>query len=204
MTIGRRFDWRVTTVLLGGTVCTCLQIAASRGQLPLPAVSDAVPLSSAILVPYLVLPAVLTVALGENPLRCLFPGRWRAARGLLVMLASVLVVAAAGVTVLQWPAPFGALQASDVTQIVLTLICVEYFFRGFVVLQLLPRFGWHAVAMAAWPYATVHAGKPVWELFGSVLFGLAAGYLAVRTRSIVYGLALHAAVAIGGVLAATR
>ena len=204
MTIGRGFDWRVITVLLGGTVCTCLQIAASRGQLALPSVSDRVPLSPAILVPYLVFPAMLTVALGENPLRCLLPGRWRDARGLLAMLASALVVAAACVAVLEWPGPPRALHASEVTEIVLTLVCVEYFFRGFVVLQLLPRFGWHAVAMAAWPYATVHAGKPVWELFGSVLFGLAAGYLAARTRSIVYGLVLHAALAIAGALAAAR
>src|SRR5262245_16777543 len=91
----RSVDWRALTVLLGGTVCTCLQMAASRGQISLPVISDRLPISPAILFPYLVLPSILTVAIGENPLRCLLPGRWRAVRPHLGMLAAAVVLAAA-------------------------------------------------------------------------------------------------------------
>jgi uncharacterized protein len=73
----------------------------------------------------------------------------------------------------------------------LTLACLEYFFRGFMLLPLAERFGWHASLIALLPYALVHAGKPLIELYGSIVFGLGLSFLALRSGSILYGLALH-------------
>jgi uncharacterized protein len=46
------------------------------------------------------------------------------------------------------------------------------------------------------PSAIVHIGKPAGESFGAILAGIIFGYLAIRTRSILYPLILHATVGI--------
>ena len=47
------------------------------------------------------------------------------------------------------------------------------------------------------PSTIVHIGKPASESFAAILAGLAFGYMAIRTRSILYPLLLHAVVGIG-------
>jgi membrane protease YdiL (CAAX protease family) len=37
----------------------------------------------------------------------------------------------------------------------------------------------------------IHFGKPVAETFGAIIAGLALGYLAMKSRSWVYGACLH-------------
>jgi membrane protease YdiL (CAAX protease family) len=78
----------------------------------------------------------------------------------------------------------------------LQFLGVEAFFRGFLVFGLERRFGWYAVPVMVIPYVMIHFGKPAPETFAAILAGLALGYLALRSRSFLYGAALHWAVAI--------
>ncbi len=71
----------------------------------------------------------------------------------------------------------------------------EFFFRGYWLFTLEPTLGAAAVAVQTVPFALMHVGKPFPEAIGSVLAGLFLGMLALRTRSIWYGVFLHAAVA---------
>lgn len=74
----------------------------------------------------------------------------------------------------------------------------EFLFRGVMIFGLEARFGaFAAILIQTIPSAIVHIGKPVGESFGAILAGLVFGYLAVRTRSILYPLILHAVVGIG-------
>jgi membrane protease YdiL (CAAX protease family) len=75
---------------------------------------------------------------------------------------------------------------------VLYYIAWEWCFRGWMLFGLLRR--WPvalAVLLQTVPSALVHLGKPVGETLGAVPFGLALGWLALRTQSIWYGWLLH-------------
>jgi len=74
----------------------------------------------------------------------------------------------------------------------------EFLFRGFMLFGLEERYGaLAAILLQMIPSALVHIGKPASESFAAIVAGLVFGYLAVRTRSILYPLILHAAVGIG-------
>jgi membrane protease YdiL (CAAX protease family) len=74
----------------------------------------------------------------------------------------------------------------------------EFLFRGFMLFGLEERFGvLLAILVQMIPSAIVHIGKPASESFAAIVAGLVLGYVAVRTRSILYPLLLHAAVGIG-------
>ena len=72
---------------------------------------------------------------------------------------------------------------------------LEFFFRGFLVHGLVPRFGYLAVVVMVVPYNMLHFGKPMPEALAAIVGGLVLGTLALRTRSIWWGAALHIAVA---------
>lgn len=74
-------------------------------------------------------------------------------------------------------------------------IAVEAFFRGFLVLGLAPRLGRTAVVVATIPYLMIHFVKPPAEAAAAIVGGLVMGTLALRTRSIWWGVALHVSVA---------
>lgn len=74
-------------------------------------------------------------------------------------------------------------------------VAIEAFFRGVLVLGLAPRFGSVSVLIAVVPYMMIHFTKPPAEAVASILGGIVLGYLALRTRSIVWGITLHSAVA---------
>jgi len=73
---------------------------------------------------------------------------------------------------------------------------VEGFFRGFMTFGLYPRFGYLSLFIMVIPYALVHVGKPPIEVFMAVPAGLLLGYLALKSRSWVFGALLHWAVGI--------
>jgi hypothetical protein len=73
---------------------------------------------------------------------------------------------------------------------------VEGFFRGFMTFGLYPRFGYLSLFIMVIPYALVHVGKPPIEVFMAIPAGLALGYVALKTRSWVFGALLHWAVGI--------
>jgi membrane protease YdiL (CAAX protease family) len=77
----------------------------------------------------------------------------------------------------------------------LQFCALEFFFRGFMVHGLAPRFGTAAVFVMALPYNMLHYGKPMLEALAAIVGAVVLGILALRSRTIWWGAALHIAVA---------
>lgn len=73
---------------------------------------------------------------------------------------------------------------------------LEAFFRGFMLFGLYPKLGVYSIPVMVIPYTMIHFGKPTPEAFAAVVAGFALGYLALRSRSFVWGWMLHWSVAI--------
>lgn len=73
---------------------------------------------------------------------------------------------------------------------------LEFFFRGYLLEQCRSSFGSHAVFVSAVPYVLIHFGKPMPETFGALVAGIFLGTLAMKTRSIWLGFAVHVGVAL--------
>jgi len=67
----------------------------------------------------------------------------------------------------------------------------EFIWRGFLLFGLKEKFGYYAVLIQMIPFVILHNGKPVLETFGAIAGGLVLGVLAIRTRSIIYGVITH-------------
>ena len=78
---------------------------------------------------------------------------------------------------------------------VLQFVAVETFFRGFLVLGLAKRFGQASIFIATIPYLMIHFSKPPVEALAAIVGGIVMGYLAYRTKSVWWGIALHVSVA---------
>ena len=74
-------------------------------------------------------------------------------------------------------------------------VFLEFFFRGFLLHACRPAFGANAVFVMCVPYLMIHFSKPWPEAAGAILFGLFLGILALRSRSIWGGAAVHMTVA---------
>jgi membrane protease YdiL (CAAX protease family) len=74
---------------------------------------------------------------------------------------------------------------------VIDLTTAEFLFRGFLMLTLVRAIGPIGVLIAVMPFAFAHVGKPALELLSTLGGGLAYGWLAWRTRSIVWGSIAH-------------
>jgi len=85
----------------------------------------------------------------------------------------------------------------------LYFVAWELVFRSFLLFGLYRRVGVLAVYLQALPFALLHFGKPEAETLGSIVAGVALGYLALKTRSFWWGALLHAAVALAMDLAAS-
>ncbi len=75
-------------------------------------------------------------------------------------------------------------------------LALEFFFRGFILHALKPGFGASAIFVMCVPYLMIHFPKPWLEALGAFPFGLLLGVLALRSRSIWGGVAVHASVAV--------
>ena len=71
------------------------------------------------------------------------------------------------------------------------LVAAEFLYRGFLMFTLVRAIGPIGVLVAVMPFAFSHLGKPVLELLSTLVGGLAYGWLAWRTRSIVWGSIAH-------------
>lgn len=76
-------------------------------------------------------------------------------------------------------------------------LALEFFFRGFVLGACRRAMGSQAIFVAVVPYAMIHLTKPVPEVFGAIVAGVVLGTVAMRTRSIWGGFAVHVAIALG-------
>ena len=81
-------------------------------------------------------------------------------------------------------------------------VCLEFFFRGFLLNALRPAIGANAVWVMCVPYLMIHFPKPWPEAAGAILFGLLLGILALRSRSIWGGVGVHAGIAVAMDIAA--
>jgi membrane protease YdiL (CAAX protease family) len=73
----------------------------------------------------------------------------------------------------------------------------EYLFRGFMLFGLAQGYGAApAILVQTIPSALVHIGKPAVESFAAIVAGVVFGYVALRTRSILYPFVIHATIGI--------
>jgi membrane protease YdiL (CAAX protease family) len=73
----------------------------------------------------------------------------------------------------------------------LDLVSAEFLFRGFLMFTLVRAIGPIGVLVATVPFALTHLTKPELELISTVIGGMLYGWLAWRTRSIVWGALAH-------------
>lgn len=77
----------------------------------------------------------------------------------------------------------------------LQFAALEFFFRGFMIHGLSGRLGYMAVFVMVVPYNMLHYGKPMAEAVAAIVGGAVLGSLSLRSRSIWWGVAIHAAIA---------
>lgn len=76
-------------------------------------------------------------------------------------------------------------------------LALEFFFRGFMIHGTRHRFGCYSILVMVVPYCMIHYyGKPLPEALGSIVAGLALGFMSLKTRSVWMGTALHVTVAL--------
>jgi membrane protease YdiL (CAAX protease family) len=78
----------------------------------------------------------------------------------------------------------------------LQFLGLEVFFRGFLLFGLYARLGYYAIPVMVIPYTMIHFGKPVPETFAAIIAGFVLGYLALKSKSVLWGFAVHWGVAI--------
>jgi membrane protease YdiL (CAAX protease family) len=118
-------------------------------------------------------------------------------------IGAVLAVAGAAVMtpLVLWSATlpdvrdYYAVSAAPAVEVVaintVDLVAAEFLYRGFLMFTLVRAIGPLGVVIAVMPFAFSHLGKPVLELLSTLIGGLAYGWLAWRTRSIVWGSIAH-------------
>jgi membrane protease YdiL (CAAX protease family) len=74
---------------------------------------------------------------------------------------------------------------------VLDLVSTEFVYRGFLMLALARVFGPIALVVALFPFTFTHLTKPETELLSTFAGGAVYGWVAWRTRSIVWGALAH-------------
>jgi membrane protease YdiL (CAAX protease family) len=122
-------------------------------------------------------------------------GEWRWGLGLVVLgcalMTPIVLWFASLPEVRAYYAPSAAPLAELLAVNALELTAAEFAFRGFLMMTLLRVMGPLGVVVAALPFVFGHLGKPELELFSTLAGGLVYGWLAWRTRSIVWGALGH-------------
>ena len=85
----------------------------------------------------------------------------------------------------EWEAIYGA-----------QFLTLEFFFRGYLLFMLRKAMGAYAIFAMIVPYCMIHYHKPIAEVLGAIFAGMILGTLALRTRSIWFGIAIHLSVAL--------
>ena len=141
---------------------------------------------------------LLVVLLGfrDRPSRYgLTLGEWRWGLGLTVVGCVAMTPVVLWFATLPDVEAYYAPSAASVGDLLVTngieLTAVEFGLRGFLMLTLVRVIGPIGVVVAALPFVFGHLGKPELELFSTLGGGLVYGWLAWRTRSIVWGAIGH-------------
>jgi uncharacterized protein len=67
----------------------------------------------------------------------------------------------------------------------------EFFFRGFLIEILKPKFGMNAILIASAMYGIAHYAKPLPEQLGAFFVGILLGYIGDRYRTFYFGVIIH-------------
>lgn len=154
------------------------------------------------LLPWLCIRFVLRSSAREHGLRFVKePKVWLLYAALVAIVLPVAYIASTTPAFLRtYPKYAGA--GDSLTQLLLwevaygfQFLMLEFFFRGFLIFALARYIGSLAIFVMIVPYAMIHFGKPLAECLGSILAGITLGALALRTRSIWGGVAVHCAIA---------
>jgi uncharacterized protein len=78
----------------------------------------------------------------------------------------------------------------------LQFLSLEFFFRGFMLHGTKRALGVHAIWVMVIPYCMIHYGKTMTETLAAIGAGVILGTIAMRTKSIWGGVAIHVAVAL--------
>ncbi len=85
----------------------------------------------------------------------------------------------------------------ELSYVLLYYVGWEFFFRGYMLFGLREKFGdTYAILLQVIPSALLHFNKPESEFLGSIILGIVLGYLALRTRSILYPLIIHSCIGV--------
>ena len=77
----------------------------------------------------------------------------------------------------------------------LQFICLEFFFRGFMLHGLKHRYGTAAIWIMLIPYCMIHFPKPAVEAVGAIIAGTVLAVLSLHTKNVLGGATIHIAVA---------
>jgi membrane protease YdiL (CAAX protease family) len=121
---------------------------------------------------------------------------WKIYLGLYLVVMP-LVVAASFTPAFQTTYPFyrGPYQMRWELVYGATFLSLEFFFRGFMLFTLERAIGKAAIYVMVVPYTMIHFGKPLPEVLGAIVAGTVLGHMALRTRSVWGGVAVHLGVA---------
>jgi membrane protease YdiL (CAAX protease family) len=118
-------------------------------------------------------------------------GEWRWGLGLMLAGCAVMTPIVLWYVTLPDVQAYYVPSSAPAGQVALTnaldLTASEFLFRGFLMLTLVRAIGPIGVLVATMPFVFAHLGKPELELFSTLGGGLIYGWLAWRTRSIVWG-----------------
>ena len=146
---------------------------------------------------FLIVPLVALVVFGERPAEHgLRVGHWRI--GVVLLVAGMLVVTPIVFAVAGLP-EFRAYYHRGATDLPAAVLgnavdvgAAEFLFRGFLMWTLIRIAGPMGVVLATFPFVFTHLGKPELETLSTFFGGLGFGWIAWRTRSVLYGALLHA------------
>jgi len=158
---------------------------------------------------FLVVPLVTLLLLGERPADYgLRIGEWRIGLAVVLVMAALvtpLVLFVAGLP------EFNLYYRHDPSKVAgavfggwLDVAAAEFLFRGFLMWTLIRLAGPMGVVLATFPFVFTHLGKPELETLSTFFGGLGFGWIAWRTRSVLYGALLHAYLISLILLAASR
>jgi Type II CAAX prenyl endopeptidase Rce1-like len=139
---------------------------------------------------------VVLFAFRDRPSRYgLTLGDWRLGIGLVFIGCAVMTPIVLAFANLSDVRAYYAPSTAPVGDLLITygveLTAVEFALRGFLMLTLIRVIGPLGVLVAALPFVFSHLGKPELELFSTLAGGVVYGWLAWRTRSIVWGAVGH-------------
>lgn len=193
-----KIDWRMALITILSTLI--IIFAYSYTFTPFPYLER---LAEFTILPLLVILLIFRDRLADFGVRL---GDWKA--GSIITIAAILISA----PILYWAVKSspGLIKyyAERFTPlfyipILVEMIGWEFFTRGFLLFGYEKKFGANALWLQAAPFALAHLGKPSLEAFSTIFGGFAFGWVAWRTRSILYPFLIHSFVTIFTILAAS-